>query len=227
MTDNEILYSLVPLGVAFIVYFVMHSLLASLWLKHLVQRRWPSIMPAYRLGYNFLAVILLIPLLWLMQRNPGPLLWQWTGFSAWLMHALTLLALLGFVWSLKAYDGMVFLGWRQWKAGHSGSHDPEQLHISTLHRFVRHPWYFFFLLVMWTQDMHLAQLVTYSLITLYLIVGSRLEEAKLLQHHGEAYAQYCQRVPGLIPLPWRWLRADEAAALSQRAAAPNVTEGKK
>jgi protein-S-isoprenylcysteine O-methyltransferase Ste14 len=183
-------------------------------------------MPAYRLGYNFVAVILLLPLLWLMWRNPGPLLWQWSGIGAWIMHGLALLAALGFIWSLRAYDGMVFLGWRQWQARYNDSHDPEPLHISSLHRFVRHPWYFFLLLLMWTQDLHLAQFVVYSLVSLYLVVGSRLEESKLLQYHGEAYARYRQRVPGLIPLPWRWLRTDEAAVLSQLAASQASQEKK-
>ena len=120
----------------------------------------------------------------------------------------------GFIWSLKSYDNMVFMGWTQWKNRHQGCEDPEQLHISTLHRFVRHPWYFFILVILWTQDIHLSQLVTYGLITLYFIIGSYLEERKLMECYGDAYRHYCQRVPGLIPLPWRWLSKGEATELT-------------
>jgi protein-S-isoprenylcysteine O-methyltransferase Ste14 len=107
----------------------------------------------------------------------------------------------------------VFLGWEQWKNRHEGTENPDQLFISTMHRFVRHPWYFFILVILWTQDMYLSQFVTYWLITLYLIVGSYLEERKLIAQYGEIYRVYCKKVPGLIPLPWRWMSREEAREL--------------
>ena len=52
-------------------------------------------------------------------------------------------------------------------------------------------------------------------ITLYFIIGSRWEERKLIAYHGEIYRRYRQQVPGLIPLPWRYLNRIEAEALQQ------------
>jgi protein-S-isoprenylcysteine O-methyltransferase Ste14 len=216
--DNETLHALVPLGIALVVYFVIHSLLASLSVKRWVHHRWPQLMHAYRLTYNLLAILLLIPLLWFMHTNEGPLMWQWTGLLAWLMKGLTVAAILGFVWSLRSYDNMVFLGVTQWRNRHTETEDPEQLHISTLHRFVRHPWYFFFIVILWSQDIHLAQMIVYGLITAYFVIGSRMEERKLIAHYGEAYREYMRQVPGLIPLPWRWLRKKEAGRLEEFAA---------
>lgn len=211
--NNEIITSLVPLSVGFVIYFTLHSWLASLKLKNYVTTRWPRFMPAYRLTYNIVSVVLLIPLLWLMRQNPGPILWQWQGNASLFKYGIMITAIGGFIWSLRSYDNMVFLGWTQWKNRHLGAEDPDRLFISSLHRFVRHPWYFFILLILWVQDMTLSQLVTYGLITLYLIVGSRLEERKLVSQYGDAYRLYCKRVPGLIPLPWRWLSQDEAREL--------------
>ncbi len=225
MTDNDILQSLVPLGISFIAYFVVHSLLASLWFKRWVHCQWPGLMPAYRLTYNVLAVILLIPLLWFMHQNPGPLIWQWPGLANWLMKGLTITAILGFIWSLKSYDNGVFLGITQWRNRHMDSTDPDSLQISTLHRFVRHPWYFFFLVILWTQNLHLAHLVVYSLISIYFVIGSRMEERKLVAHYGETYEKYCQQVPGLIPLPWKWLSKEKANQLMQLAVDHNEKPG--
>ena len=75
------------------------------------------------------------------------------------------------------------------------------------------PWYSLGLLILWTRDMDEARLTSALCITLYLWLGSLLEEAKLLAFHGEAYARYRARVPGLIPWPGRSLDADEARAL--------------
>ena len=197
----------------FVIYFTLHSWLASLRLKKFVANHWPNFMPAYRLTYNIVSVVLLIPLLWLMGQNPGPLLWQWQGVMSLIMNGLMLVAIGGFIWSLRSYDNMVFLGWTQWKNRHHGTEDPDRLFISSLHRFVRHPWYFFILVILWVQDMYLAQLITYGLITLYLVVGSYLEERKLITQFGKAYQLYCQKVPGLVPLPWKWLSEDEARKL--------------
>lgn len=57
--------------------------------------------------------------------------------------------------------------------------------------------------------MDIYQLIGTVLITLYLIVGSKLEEKKLIVNYGEAYRHYCNRVAGLVPLPWKTLQRNE------------------
>jgi len=210
--------TLIPLTIGSVAYFILHSLLASLRMKRFVQQRFPAALPAYRLLFNALSIVLLLPLLWLVHRDPGPLLWAWQGPWRWLAMALTVLAVGGFVWATRAYDMSVFLGLRQWRERRQKMEDPEALHISSFHRFVRHPWYFLALLILWSRDQHLNQTVFYALATAYLVIGSRLEERKLVHQYGDAYRSYQRKVPALIPLPWRWLRAGEADELVRRAA---------
>jgi len=78
---------------------------------------------------------------------------------------------------------------------------------------VRHPWYSLGLVLLWTRDMDPALLTSAVLTTLYIGVGSRLEERKLIVFHGEIYRRYRGRVPALIPSPWRYLTGEEAEAL--------------
>lgn len=205
----------VTLLAAWLLYFVLHSLLASLWLKQRVAARWPQLMPAYRLLFNALALALLAPIVWIMLAHTWPLVWQWHGAARVVSNLLAILAFLGFIWSLKYYDLQEFFGIRQWRGQVKQIEEQEHLKISPLHRFVRHPWYFFVMVLLWSRDMDLAQFVTSVMASLYFTIGSRLEEKKLLVYYGERYRRYMQRVPGLFPLPGRILSAAEAAALEK------------
>jgi protein-S-isoprenylcysteine O-methyltransferase Ste14 len=213
------------LAMLWLGYFAIHSALASLRVKRWVASRFPEKMPFYRMAFNGLAVLLLLPVLWQMAREPGALWWAWRGAAAWVSGALTLLALVGFAVSLRSYDSGEFLGVRQWRAGTRSVEDQEAFRLSPLHRFVRHPWYFLGLVLIWTRDMTSAMLLSAVLLTLYLALGSRLEERKLLAYHGDVYRRYMRRVAGLVPLPWKRLSTDEAAALvaeARRAARKEV-----
>ena len=203
----------VSLLVAWLLYFVVHSLLASLWVKQRVAARWPNLMPAYRLAFNALALALLVPIAWIMLAHTWPLVWQWHGAARVVSNTLAILAALGFIWSLKYYDLQEFFGIRQWRGQVTQITEQEHLKISPLHRFVRHPWYFFAMVLLWSRDMDLAQLITSVMLSLYFTIGSRMEEKKLLVYYGERYQRYMQCVPGLFPLPARVLSAAAAAAL--------------
>lgn len=201
------------LGIIWLAYFVIHTLLASLKVKQWVVDHHPDLMPAYRLTYNLLAIVLLAAPVWLLFTGNKVLLWQFDGWLVWLMNGIALLAIVGFMISLRYYDGQEFLGLRQLKAREKCIEDQENLHISPLHRFVRHPWYTFALMLIWTRQMDSLMLVTAIFMTLYFFIGSRLEEEKLKSYYGDIYKDYINRVPGLIPLPWKFLSKAEADAI--------------
>lgn len=197
-------------------YFALHSILASLAVKRRVAATWPNLMPYYRLMFNIVASLLILPILWLIYRDPGPMLWRWQGIAAWLANGLALTAIFCFWLTFRSYDMQEFLGFRQLRFHARQVEDQEHFHLSPFHRFVRHPWYFFGLVVIWTRDMNVTMLLSAVIITIYFIIGSRLEEKKLLVYHGDTYRRYMAHVPGLIPLPWKTLSAEEAEALLKK-----------
>ena len=78
--------------------------------------------------------------------------------------------------------------------------------FSTPHQFIRHPMYSGALLLLWFRPMSEATLVTNLFASIYLLIGLRWEEGRLLAIYGEEYDQYRQAVPALIPHPKRrWL----------------------
>jgi protein-S-isoprenylcysteine O-methyltransferase Ste14 len=208
---------LLLLSAAWLLYFLVHSLLASLRVKNWVAQRRIGWMPAYRLFFNLSATLLLLPPLALTFLFRGEPLWRWSGLALYLSLAITAAALAGFFWSLRFYDSQEFLGLRQWRGRVSRVEDQESLHISPMHRFVRHPWYFLGLLLIWTRDMDPAFLTSAIAMSLYFFIGSIFEERKLMQYHGAAYAEYRKKTPALIPSPWRYLSPTDARRIEKLA----------
>jgi len=196
---------------AWLFYFLIHSVLASLPVKRIVAGRWPRMMPAYRLFFNLTALLLLVPPLYLTYRLNGPWLWRWSGPAGWCADGMALIAIALFCWTLRYYDSGEFIGLKQWRGKVASVEDQERFHLSPMHRFVRHPWYSLGLVLIWSRDMNLPFLLTAVVITLYFLVGSRLEEKKLLAYHGSVYQRYRERVPALLPTPWRYLSREDAA----------------
>jgi protein-S-isoprenylcysteine O-methyltransferase Ste14 len=205
---------LITIALAWLAYGALHSLAASLRVKGWVARHYPTFLPAYRLAYNLIATVLLLPPLALTWRLRGPLLWDVPAPVEW---AGALLAVGGFAVSLRWYDGATFLGLRQWRDRVGPDAEAEAFTLSPLHRHVRHPWYTLGLLFLWTRDMDAAWLVTAASLTLYLVVGSRLEENKLIARYGEAYRRYRGQVPAFVPWPGRSLSPRQAKALEALA----------
>lgn len=205
---------LTEITLAWLAYFAVHSLLASSTAKAAIGIFLPRLMPGYRLFFNLVATLTLVPVLWLVYRNhEANWLWQWHGAWSWLSGGLSSAAIIGLLASTRTYDMKHFLGLRQ--LGEGNGNTVEKFSISYFHRYVRHPWYSFSLVLIWTRDMNGAVLVSALLMTAYFVVGSWLEERKLIACHGQVYRRYIAAVPGLLPLPWKFLSVADANALVQ------------
>lgn len=197
----------IPLALAWLAYAVLHSLLAADRTKAILARRWPVLAARYRLAYNVLAVLLLSPVVAMIYAHPGPVLWTWTGTAFWIANGLAMIAIASIVLVPTGYDVRAFAGLAP---------EPPAFVVGPWHRIVRHPWYFVGLVLVWTRDMDLATFVSALSITIYFVIGSRLEETKLARVLGEPYREYLRRVPGLVPLPWRVLDEKTARRLAGR-----------
>ena len=67
---------------------------------------------------------------------------------------------------------------------------------------VRHPWYTAVVLLLWAGDLDMAALVGNGVLTVYIVVGTLLEERKLVHEFGDAYRSYQRRVSMFVPLKW-------------------------
>jgi len=194
-------------------YFFIHSLLASLSVKNWFKFKYPTAAHGYRLLYNFFAIVLLFPLIFYIYFVPSQVIIEWSGTTEITANIIALAGFAGFLYSLKFYAGMEFLGLSQYKA--KKTDEAGSFVISPLHRYVRHPWYLFALMIIWTRDMNAHFLLSACLMTAYFYIGSYFEEQKLIVHFGERFKQYTKKVPRIIPSPRRFLTSSQASKLTR------------
>ncbi len=195
---TEVSHQIIAVAVGWLAYFVIHSLTASTQFKDASVQRLGLNSARYRLLYVVVSTVLLLPLAYLIGSDSTPMLWQHDGVVKIILNVISLLAIIGFVIVARSYNMISFLGLKTQAAQHG-------FKVSWLHRYVRHPWYFFGLIIIWTRDMSLLWLISCICITVYLIVGSWLEEKKLVTEFGEVYRYYQKQVPGLLMIPGRYI----------------------
>lgn len=185
-------------------YAALHSLLASLSAKARARRLiGPASDRIYRLGYNLIGGVTLLPVLAIPALEPGPVLYRLPSPLSWFFFAGQAGAAVLIVIGILHTDPWHFIGLRQLVDNPGDA--PARFVTTGLYRYVRHPLYTAGLLFLWlTPVMTTTLLALYASLSLYLYVGSVFEERRLGVEFGEAYAAYQRRVPRLVPR----LRAD-------------------
>ncbi len=116
-------------------------------------------------------------------------------------------SLLMFFWAFFFnYDSLSFFGIRQiinfGKIKEINS--SEELKRKGLLGITRHPMYLALLIFLWCQTFRVTDIVVNTVLTIYVIIGTFLEEKKLILEFGDSYLKYQKEVPMLIPFTnWR------------------------
>jgi protein-S-isoprenylcysteine O-methyltransferase Ste14 len=186
---------------AWALFGLSHSFLAGTRLDRLFGHR-------SRLIYNFIAILMTAIPFVVLAAYPAIPLWQDPTWLQSIRFVLGIGVVLAFIHTLKFYSVAGFIGLTA---------DTWPLTFSPWHCWIRHPWYFLSLIFVWSQAMTDTWLISTMCITLYLVVGSHIEEKRILVLHPGSYAQYLRIVPGLIP--WRGRALDEATRLHLEAMA--------
>ncbi len=185
------------LALSWIVYCVLHSVLASLEVKLFFKKAGNRFCRYYRLGYTIFATVTLIFVLW----------FQYSFKSFYLIHSLYLKYFSFLLLVLPGVIIMVIAISKYFKLL-SGvrslfmSNPSANLKIDGIHKYIRHPLYLGTLLFIWGVFFIfplLTNLISVVIITLYTVIGIKFEEKKLLREFGDAYADYIKKVPAIIP----------------------------
>lgn len=185
---------------------VLHSLLVNPRVAEAIQLRLGRFSGYYRSGYNIFSLLTLIPLIVFTVKDGGEIVFSWTGWTVAVRFLLLGLAFFCFTGGAKGYNLQYFLGLEQIRGARDSVllGDRDSFSEEGIFGFIRHPWYAGSLLLVWSLfgTYHLKSFVLAVMLSVYICIGTLLEERKILATHSEAYGRYRKRVSMYFPLKW-------------------------
>jgi methanethiol S-methyltransferase len=190
------------ISLLWIGYCALHSYLISTSFSNLMTRLLKNYYAFYRLAYVIISFVLLVPLINFTGQQDNNVIITYGLPLSIARNVLAYGALLMFFWAFFFdYDSLSFFGIRQiLNFGKTKKTDPDNgIKRKGLLGMIRHPMYLALIIYLWCQIFTLADIVVNSILTIYVFIGTILEEKKLILEFGESYTKYQNEVPMLIP----------------------------
>jgi methanethiol S-methyltransferase len=183
-------------------YCALHSYLISIGFTTLMTRLLKRYYAFYRLFYVLVSLALIIPLMNFTAQADNEIIVHYSRGLDIVRYVLISGSLLMFFWAFFLdYDSLSFFGIRQvlnmGKTVSSGA--ANELKKSGLLGMMRHPMYFALIIYLWCNVHTMADIVVFAVLTVYIFIGTLIEEKKLVLEFGETYIKYQEEVPMLIP----------------------------
>jgi protein-S-isoprenylcysteine O-methyltransferase Ste14 len=183
-----------------LAFFVQHSTM----IRRPFQERLGRVMPShYRPAvYSIASGAVLLVLVGLWQHSNVVLL-SVEGPLRWVLRAIFLATGPVFLWAIRALGSFDTFGLAPIRAHLRGT-TPRSLPLAIRgpYRWVRHPLYSLFLVMVWVSpDLTADRLLFALLFTGWIVLGTMLEERDLVREVGDPYREYQKDVPMLVP--WR------------------------
>lgn len=198
----------VAINIGLIALFgLQHSVMARGWFKTRLTRLIPETIE--RSTYVLSSVIVLFAIAWFWRPLPTAI-WDFNGPAEWAIWGVFGLGLAIIVLSSYQIDHASLFGLKQVYAYYKGREfSPPSFQAPGFYRYVRHPLMTGTLLWVWaTPHMTVGHLLFAAGFSVYILLGTHLEEQMLLDAYGEKYEEYRRRVPRFFPRPGRTVDPD-------------------
>ena len=194
------------LAILWAAYCALHSALIAVPVTDCFRRVLGPCYRFYRLFFNLVSVGTLVPLINYSHsaQFKTAVILKWDGYLRVVRWSFVALAALLAVAGARHYSMLQFLGIQQLRRSGSRGAMTEsgEFDTSGVLGIVRHPWYVAVFLLLWASDLNLAGITISVVLSAYLVVGTILEERKLVMEFGDKYTQYQRRVSMFVPLKW-------------------------
>ena len=187
-------------------YCALHSFLISIRFTNSLTRLLKNYYAFYRLFYVLFSFVTLVLVINYTTTVDNEIIITYAPPWSIIRYALMWGALLMFFWAFFFnYDSLSFFGIRQ--ILHFGKvkniNPSEELKKNGLLGITRHPMYLALIIYLLSQNFRMADIVVNIVLIIYVIIGTKLEEKKLVLEFGDTYIKYQQEVPMLIPFTKR------------------------
>jgi methanethiol S-methyltransferase len=192
------------LSLLWALFCVIHSGMISLTVTEFLKRKLGSYYRFYRLFYNFTSFVILIPIVIYTNSTKEELFFIWQGYLLPVKYFLIALGSLLFILGSMHYSLSSFFGIAQIReqTNHNLMNETGKLDSSGILGVIRHPYYLGLFPLIWSSNLDVTTLIINIILSIYLIIGTLLEERKLVQEFGNEYIQYQNKVSMLIPFKW-------------------------
>lgn len=187
-----------------ILFCIIHSGMISISVTEYLKKKLKSNYRFYRLFYNVVSLLIIIPIIIYCNSIKAEPFFTWEGYLLPVKYFLLALGILLFILGSRHYSLANFFGIAQIKekTGSKLMNETGKLDSSGIMGLIRHPYYAGVLPLLWSSDLNITALITNLILSIYIIVGTLLEERKLVYEFGDEYIQYKQKVSMLIPIKW-------------------------
>jgi len=202
--NMPIVYALLNNLLLIAVFGVTHSIMARPWFKDFFAKYLPK--PIERSTFVLTSGLLLFNLVFQWQPVGG-IIWAVSTGSA-LYYTLYVIFFVGWIilfvssFLINHFD---FFGLRQtFLELQNKPYTSLQFKEKSFYKYVRHPLYFGMLLGLWaTPVMSVTHMLFALFSTVYLLIGTHLEEKDLVNEFGATYKEYQSFKPKFIPFTKR------------------------
>ena len=181
-----------------LVFFLQHSGM----IRRPFRTRLATLIPPHYHDavYAIVSAVFLAAVVLFWQPSTA-VIYELQGPVRWVFRGVFFAALAGIGWGFRSLNFFDPFGRRPIKNVMRGkSNPPLSFTASGAYLWVRHPLYFFSLLLIWScPDLHVDRFIFNFLWTLWIIVGTLLEEKDLVSDLGDDYRKYQKNIPMLIP----------------------------
>jgi protein-S-isoprenylcysteine O-methyltransferase Ste14 len=189
------------IGLIWATYCVIHSYLISIRFADRMKKGLKDYYAFYRLFYVILSFILLVPVAYFTQIWGSPDIFSYGAVANVIRYILMTTAVFIFVKAFfMDYDLLTFTGIRQMMQFRKNNKQPQgEIKKTGLLGIVRHPLYLAVIIFIWCNTFSTADIVINSVLTIFVFLGTLLEEQKLVLEFGDSYIQYKKEVPMIVP----------------------------
>lgn len=181
-----------------IIYFLQHSIVIRKEFKKWLGKFMSDVFHNAFYGITSIITLMLVLIFW--QKTPAVIA-RAEGIVFLLICASFCFCVAGLLWGILSLRSFDALGVKPLMFYISNKQErPQQVVAKGPYRWVRHPLYFFLIILIWSYPVLTPDRLLFNVMwSIWIVIGTYLEDRDLHREFGIQYSTYSSQVPMLIP----------------------------